>query len=158
MTLIAKRQFAILSGGTAWRLSGRGMAKKQPSADIEKAQQKARKMFGLRLKQLRGWCELTQGQLSELLTKQFGPGFTQNAISTWEKGTHRPIGSKINDLCEFFGVSNNSILGTKEAKFEFPTHIPSLPPSQKKRRKRRSRPRLNTDSDGPPRPSHAASN
>jgi Predicted transcriptional regulators len=122
------------------------VAQKKASAESEK------QVFAQRLRMLLGQAGFTLGDLATLI------GVSPNSVSTWVTAKNKPIGGKVNDIAELFGVSNNSLLGKNKAPFEPATRIPSLPPSTKKRSRRRPNPRLRTDSDGPSGPTHAATN
>ena len=64
--------------------------------------------IGLRIKELRKERELTQGNLAQVL------GVTQDSISLWEKGKRIPDTQYVYELCKFFSVSADYLLGLME--------------------------------------------
>jgi len=63
-------------------------------------------LFGLRLKTLRLAKDLTQEQLADKI-KDVGVG----SVSGYERGSQRPSVDVVIELCKFFGVSSDFLLG-----------------------------------------------
>ena len=86
-----------------------------------------RKAFGRQLRNLRG--QLSRREVA------IGARVSAPALLLWEKGSSEPTASKIINLCKFFGISSDELLGLsinpkKEEKPEQPSE-PVNPPEPK---------------------------
>lgn len=74
------------------------------------------KEVGERIKKLRENNNLTQKELANAL------GITQSALSKYEKGERLIKLQFIKRLSEYFGVTEDEIIGKKEKAYSLPTH------------------------------------
>lgn len=77
----------------------------------------SKKEFGERIKRLRENSNLTQKELANAL------GITQSALSKYEKGERLIKLQFIKRLSEYFGVTEDEIIGKKEKAYSLPTHF-----------------------------------
>ena len=65
-------------------------------------------MIGERIKELRMENKLSQAQLAKII------GVSQKAVDYWERNINEPKASYIIDLCNYFNISADYLLGRKE--------------------------------------------
>ena len=66
---------------------------------------KQQNIFSARLKDLRLQCDLTQLELADKI------GVNKQTISQYERGVREPGFSRLEALCDYFGVSADYLLG-----------------------------------------------
>jgi transcriptional regulator with XRE-family HTH domain len=72
--------------------------------------------FDKRLQELRASLELTQDDFLEKFNHKYGYSFKRAAISLYETGKRGPKFSVLKDMCDFFGVSLDYMMGRSDIK------------------------------------------
>ena len=109
----ANAQFGIIRGGAVTRVSGAGMPREKT-------------VFSKRLRMLRVQLGVNQKVLG-ITAVGLKPKTAQNLVSRWETSRALPTLRQLMSLCDYFGVSMDSIMG----RAEFEAGAPRRPSSRR---------------------------